>query len=266
MKTIRIVDQISRMHFEERRQQHSRVVRQMTPASAFDLRQVRLADRTPPFLLDRANDFLLRHLTVQTAKRSLHLPEVSELFAKFHISISNSCIAICNRMQQKKNNWFRLQKYRGLGVLHGGAAQVHFPMACSQHRHHCDRKESPHYYCLQRFTRWSSRRCGTRLELPGMQAWAYKSHMPRGTKRCGCRCRQSLHRRVSRMTAGQRIAVLFLRLLECSLMWNSRLSEARRHRQISKRLSILSRRWIFPRICCNHASRIYRTLQSTSRL
>src|SRR5215469_13916714 len=192
MKTIRIVDQISRMHFEERRQQHSRVVRQMTPGSAFDLRKVRLADRTPPFLLDRANDFLLRHLTVQAAKCSFHLPEVSELFTEFHMSISNMYIAICNRMQQKRMAGFRCKNTGGGGVLRGGAAQVHFPMACSQHRYHCVRKESPDYYCLQRFMRSWSRRCGTCLELPGMQARAYKSHMPRGTKRCGCRYRQSL--------------------------------------------------------------------------
>ena len=62
METLRVIDEIAGVHFEEIRKQHSRVVSQMPPASVLDLRQVRLADGPVTLFFDCADHLLLRHL------------------------------------------------------------------------------------------------------------------------------------------------------------------------------------------------------------
>src|SRR3974390_2095678 len=96
MKTLGIIDQISRMHLEEARQHHARGVGEMRASSAFDLRQVRLAQARAKFFLQSGGELLLRHLAIHVAESAFDQAQVPEFFAKFHIAISNYSITDCN--------------------------------------------------------------------------------------------------------------------------------------------------------------------------
>ena len=107
----RIVDQITRMHLEELRQQKPCRVGQMRARSAFDLGKIRLADRRLTrlpsagiLLLDCPDQFLLSHRAIQSAKVTLDLTKIANFVAEFHLRITdrNNDIAICNICQETK--------------------------------------------------------------------------------------------------------------------------------------------------------------------
>ena len=64
------------MDLEELREEQPGIVCQVPAAPVFDLREIRLAERTARFFLDRADDFLLRHFAPDAAQRAFHLPQV----------------------------------------------------------------------------------------------------------------------------------------------------------------------------------------------
>src|ERR1700678_892475 len=72
------------MNFEEARQQHARRVSQVWPGAALDLRQVRLAETSAHFFLERAGEILLGHLAAEPAQRAFDEAQVSKFFAEFH--------------------------------------------------------------------------------------------------------------------------------------------------------------------------------------
>ena len=94
--TLGIVDQISRMNLKKPCQQHARGVGQVRSRAALDLREVRLAQPTASFFLQRARQVLLRHLVIHAAQRAFDQAQVAEFFAELHITICNYDIAICN--------------------------------------------------------------------------------------------------------------------------------------------------------------------------
>jgi hypothetical protein len=108
-----IVDQITRMHLEELRQQKPCCVGQMRARSAFDLGKIRLADRRLArlpsagiLLLDCPDQFLLSHRATQPAKVTLDLTKIADFVAELHIRITdrNNNIAICNIRQETKRD------------------------------------------------------------------------------------------------------------------------------------------------------------------
>jgi hypothetical protein len=52
--------------------------------SAFNLRQVRLADGFANLLLDFPDDLLLGHFPAQSAQRSFYFPQVPQFFSQSH--------------------------------------------------------------------------------------------------------------------------------------------------------------------------------------
>src|SRR6476646_121919 len=86
------------MHLEKLRQQGTRRLRHMTPRSALDLRDIRLAEALAHFLANAVDQFQLRHGTVQSAQRPFHFAQVADFFSQSHISYRNIYIAICNVM------------------------------------------------------------------------------------------------------------------------------------------------------------------------
>src|SRR5664280_1026109 len=93
---IRVIDEVARMHLEKPCQQQTRLVGQVRPCPALDLRKVRLADALPSFLANRSGEFLLCHLAIEAAKRAFDLTQVANFFPKSHITDCNYHIAICN--------------------------------------------------------------------------------------------------------------------------------------------------------------------------
>src|SRR5688500_10995540 len=65
----------------------------MRPRAALDLREIGLADRLAELLTDRAHDFELRHLTIESAQGALHLSQVLQLFAERHSLSPAGCCA-----------------------------------------------------------------------------------------------------------------------------------------------------------------------------
>src|SRR5262249_37256197 len=98
--SLRIVDQISGMDFEEFRQQHAAGVGQVRARAALDLRKVALADRLAQLFLDQARDFELREFAVESAQGSFHLPEIAKFLAQSHIAIRNEYMANCDSSQE----------------------------------------------------------------------------------------------------------------------------------------------------------------------
>ena len=84
LKSLRIVDQVAGMHFEEFRQQQARRVSQVRARAALDLRKIRLADGLAQLLLDGSNHFLLRHLAFEAPQGAFHFPQVADFLSQFH--------------------------------------------------------------------------------------------------------------------------------------------------------------------------------------
>src|ERR1700687_990133 len=91
------------MNFEKLRQQRTRTLRHMPPRTAFDLRNVRLADALPLLLAHRPPPLLLRHRPVQPAQRAFHFAQVTNFLCQLHISYRNSYIAICNVLSRTQS-------------------------------------------------------------------------------------------------------------------------------------------------------------------
>src|SRR5205823_12952864 len=90
VETLRIVHQVARMHLEEFRQHHPRPIGQVRAGTAFNLREIRLADRLPQFLPYGANDFLLRHFTAEATQGTFNRSQVAYFFSQSHlVSIAN---------------------------------------------------------------------------------------------------------------------------------------------------------------------------------
>ena len=100
MKALGVIYEISRMDFEELRQHHARGVRHVWPRAALDLRQVRLADGAPQFVMDRVDDLLLRHLASQAAQRAFDLAQVTNFLAQLHIAFRYIDITSCNYVKK----------------------------------------------------------------------------------------------------------------------------------------------------------------------
>src|SRR5215472_8753737 len=95
-----IVHKKSRIDAEEARQEITRLVRQVRPGAAFDLREVRLAQAAPNLALHGGSQLLLGERAAQTAKRTLDRTQGAKFVAKFHerlrdIAICKYYIAIC---------------------------------------------------------------------------------------------------------------------------------------------------------------------------
>jgi len=81
---LRIVHQVPRMHLEELRQRLPRCVRQVRPRSAFDLREVTLADLRSGLNLDRPHQLLLAHCPAKAPKAPFDLAQVPDFFSQLH--------------------------------------------------------------------------------------------------------------------------------------------------------------------------------------
>src|SRR6266567_1828781 len=97
----RIVHQEPWVDPEEPRKQFSRRVRQVRARPIFNLRDVRLAQAAPNFLLHGGCQLLLGHRAAQAAQRTFHRTKRSKFVAEFHggsllyIAICKYYIAIC---------------------------------------------------------------------------------------------------------------------------------------------------------------------------
>ena len=104
MVALGIVDEVSRMHFEEAGQQHARRVGEVRARAAFYLREIGLAKPAAHFFFESAGEILLGHLAAESAQRAFDEAEVAEFFAEFHndfvLEDSNrqvqTVIMICN--------------------------------------------------------------------------------------------------------------------------------------------------------------------------
>src|SRR5262249_16006626 len=88
--------QVARMYLEEPRQQHTGGIGQVRPRSAFDLREIALADRFAEFLLNHAAELLLRKLAAEPPQRAFPLAHVPNSFPDRHIPICDLTIAMCD--------------------------------------------------------------------------------------------------------------------------------------------------------------------------
>src|SRR5712691_2114300 len=82
--SLRVVNEIPGMDFEETRERHPRRVRQVRPNAALDLRKVRLADRNADLALDRLRKRLLRQLAMEATESAFHGTEETDFFAECH--------------------------------------------------------------------------------------------------------------------------------------------------------------------------------------
>ena len=88
------------MDFEEPRQQRARGLGHVRTLAAFDLREIGLADGTASLRLNRLQQFLLGHGTIEAAQRALHFPQVTNLLGQLHIADRDYNIAICDACQE----------------------------------------------------------------------------------------------------------------------------------------------------------------------
>src|SRR5882762_9284371 len=83
-------------------------MRQVRPPAAFNLRQVRLADRFPELLAHRLGDFLLGHGSAKAAQRAFDSAQVTNFVRQSHcfalITFSDFTISYCNIPCQAKSN------------------------------------------------------------------------------------------------------------------------------------------------------------------
>ena len=93
---LRVIDQVAGMHLEKSRQQQSACVGQVRARAALDLREVRLAHRGAHLCADGADQLLLGHRAVESAKGAFDFAKVADFLAKFHIAIRNNNIANCD--------------------------------------------------------------------------------------------------------------------------------------------------------------------------
>src|SRR5262250_1267544 len=80
----RVIHEKSGIDTEEASQQVARRVRQMRTKSAFNLRQVRLAQAAADFALHSLGDFQLSHRTTQATKRAFDGAEGAKFVAESH--------------------------------------------------------------------------------------------------------------------------------------------------------------------------------------
>src|SRR5208337_5280190 len=113
------------MKLEKLRQQGARRLRHVRASSAFDLRDVRLADGFAQLLADGAHQFELGQGAVEAAQRTFHLAQVTDFLAQRHIKYRNIYIAICDCLSRTRFGVFP----GGWGC--GAAAPVRFPSSLS---------------------------------------------------------------------------------------------------------------------------------------
>jgi hypothetical protein len=89
LNSLRVVHEVTRMHFEKTGQQHARSIRQMRASAAFNLREIGLANSLAQLFFDCPHDFLLCHLALESAQRALDLAQIPDLFSEPHIAICN---------------------------------------------------------------------------------------------------------------------------------------------------------------------------------
>src|ERR1700746_328117 len=106
--TLRVIHQKTRMNLEKLRQQRARRLRHVRARTAFDLREIRLADALPfaQFFANGAHQLVLRPGTAQTAERPFDLAQVADFFAQLHGSPSSplkSLYLYCNLRFMSRN-------------------------------------------------------------------------------------------------------------------------------------------------------------------
>ncbi len=102
-----VVHQITRVDFEESRQQQASGVGEMWAGTTLDLRQVGLADRrlarllaAGVLLLDGTDRLLLGHSAIKAPQVALDFSQIPDFVAQLHITDRNIYIAICNTSQE----------------------------------------------------------------------------------------------------------------------------------------------------------------------
>ena len=112
-----IIDEIAWVDLEKLRQQKPRRIGKVRTGPAFNLREIRLADSGfarllsgGVLLLDRPDKLLLRHSTVEPAKVTFNLPQITDFVAEFHwllqiaIFISQFVIFVNETLWRTKNS------------------------------------------------------------------------------------------------------------------------------------------------------------------
>src|SRR5208282_933052 len=94
-----IVHQIAGMHLEETRQQLPRVVRQVRPRPAFDLRKIGLADGFAQILAEAADDFGLSHGPVEGTELPLDQAEVADFLSQSHEALYRKSLYAYSNLQ-----------------------------------------------------------------------------------------------------------------------------------------------------------------------
>src|SRR6266536_5630589 len=95
-----VIPQKSGMNFEKLGQQGTRRLSHVSPRSALNLRDIRLADALAQLRPDALHQFNLGHWAVQSPERSFNLAQVANFLGESHIPYRNIYIAICNAMSR----------------------------------------------------------------------------------------------------------------------------------------------------------------------